>query len=350
MQPTTTILVPGFLGSQLRNPVYPVGPQTIWLDPAALALGGFRRLVLAVPTEGIPAPPGPPPSPGHPLPAYYGLLGAYLFARGWRVVSPRMDFRRSVFSDGAALAELVRAEATRNPVAILCHSRGGLVTRAALSLLSASNELGKVARVVGMGVPHIGSLLAVALLGGWHSLLEQIANVGTAVPSFVADLVGISTCKQVVRTWPAGYELLPAPAAASAWGFDPAPLYLPATWSSSTLKPVTAHLQSAAATWLALPAVPAALDWIDVCGVGQYTATGIPDVTKVNERGSLSYTDDGDGVVPFLSAHQSGRKLISTPTQHDMLPNDARLYPHLDATLRNGLAQDLTLSGRVLSL
>ncbi len=344
----TVILVPGILGSTLRDPYLPPPFGVVWLNPTRLLTGSFPRLRLAVPGESAPAPSGPPLAPGFPLPLYYGLLIAYLEHRGWRVVCPAADWRVPLPQDALRLRDLIRVEAKSGPVRLLCHSRGGLVARHALAFLSQLGELASVERVVGLGVPHTGSLEAATNLACWGGAKRKIEDLDRYIPAFFSAVLGTDQVRDVMRSWPALYELLPAPSASWIAPATVAALYVPATYASSSFRPVPAYLTAALAAWSSIPPVPAGVDWVDVAGVGVQTAVGVPAVGRIAERGSFSVSLAGDGVVPSASAHQSGRRLLTTPTQHDMLPLDGRLWPYLDQALAAGLVADIDLGGRVL--
>src|SRR5204863_28023 len=82
-------------------------------------------------------------------------LKLYLRAHGFAAEFHDYDWRLPVSQLGAGLVERVRAGGAAR-VAIVAHSMGGLIARAALSLAS----LGNVERLVFLGTPHGGSFAA----------------------------------------------------------------------------------------------------------------------------------------------------------------------------------------------
>lgn len=350
MSSPVVVLVPGFLGSTLSLAKGFGSNLGLWLNPPTLLAGLFRRLALPTDDRPLFAVGDGSLIPGGPLGAYYGLLDYYLDNHDWDCLSADADFRRPLTDDAARLVALIRDKAQAGPVRIVCHSRGGLVTRIALGILSAAGELGKVSRVIGMGVPHVGSLNAVSALSGRAPLIrhiETISKYGYGLLGFLLDPLPV---RDVLRSWPALYQLLPDPSRSQLPAAVLSAIYAPATWPDSSLPPYAPHLAAAATAWPLIPAVPAGFDWIDVAGYGTETAVDVPAGASVLTSGDWTYSRDGDGTVPLASAAQAGRRKLLTPTQHDMLPNDGRLWPRIDTMLRDGLGEDVTLTGRVLAL
>lgn len=350
MPSPVVVLVPGFLGSSLSLSIGGVGGVGVWLNPATLLGGLFRRLALPVDDRPLFATGDGFLSPGMPLAAYYGLLHVYLDNHGWDCISAEADFRRPMTEDAARVVALIREKASAAPVRIVCHSRGGLVTRIALGQLAAAGQLGMVARVVGLGVPHVGSLNAVSALSGRAPLIRHIETLSKYGYGFVARLIDPLPVRDVLRSWPALYQLLPDPGRSQLPADALAAIYAPATWGPDTLPPYGPNLTAAAAAWSQIPAVPPLVQWIDIAGFGTQTAVSVPDADAVATGRHWHYSQDGDGTVPVASAAQSPRRKVLTPTQHDMLPNDGRLWPLISTILRDGLLGDITLGGRVLAL
>ena len=348
MADRTLICVPGLLCSTLSRHIEGVGTQVQWLGVLSLLSGNLPRLKL----DG---PPYVPPSgddggiiPGQPLPAYFVIMIDRLRRLGWRCVSPDMDWRRPYVEDAARLAQLLRDETKDKDVWLLCHSRGGLVTRRAFGMLDGEGVIAKVKRVVGLGVPHEGSLEAVCSLAGWGGLAPKLEALGKYSASYVGTGLGFEQIRLILRSWPSVYELLPSPTAPWLFVQDRLAIYNPASYVAAPVPPFSAYFPLAAASWASLTIIPVGMDWVDVaCNINP-TYTGVKDPAALGERGSLGVTDLGDGVVPFASAHQSPRRVLITPTAHDMMPLDGRLLPVVSEILLNGLAEDRTLTGPLL--
>lgn len=322
----TVILVPGLLGSELRASAFPFLTPTIWLNYARLIAGGWRLLAL----QGV-----IPLTAGPPLQAYYGPAIERLGQRGWRVVGAQLDWRRSLFADGSTLAALIRTywALTGQPVHLVCHSRGGLVARAALQILDEAGHLAFVGRVVGLGVPHRGSLSAAQLLGGFQSsklLLYALLSVGDAVLSGGYPNVELNA---IIAGWPSVYELLPQPGWLAGW--EQAVLYDSAYYAPQPYQQSLAT--TAEAAWETLPEAPSAVAWLDLYGTGVDTPMGLIAPVRLTSSAGYRYGLIGDGVVPVVSAAQEDHPAEAWQrVSHDQLPQDGRVLDRVHAWLMGG--------------
>lgn len=346
------IFVAGLTGSDLFYPTNPFGFGLLWPNPVALLSGGFELLRIPVINETGGSSQALDLGLGGPSVGYYGPLMTYLRLNGFGVYEIRQDWRVPLRQDGSRLVELIRklsSLSVLNPakVHILCHSRGGLVVRYALGILNDLGELGRIARVVGLGVPHRGSLLAAYNLGGPYEFSLRLQQMSDW---FVGNSFGqltLGNVQQTLRSWPAVYELLPDPVRTWLPAGVAAGLYTAANWAGVPYPPVPAYLTAAAANWSSLPDPPAGVDWVDVAGVGVPTVYTADNTAAIIQRDAEINSSAGDGTVPFPSATQAPRKCISTPTDHSGLPVDPRLWPAILAALNDGLALNVSLPGSV---
>jgi triacylglycerol lipase len=88
--------------------------------------------------------------------AYFRGIGARLEQMGAKVYSPRVPGTASIASRAESLATLIRSLPDER-VNIVAHSMGGLDARYAISQLGLS---GKVASLITIGTPHLGTPLA----------------------------------------------------------------------------------------------------------------------------------------------------------------------------------------------
>src|SRR6185295_16340616 len=131
----------------------------LWLDPIDIAFGRLTELALT-PDSKIVA-----------LGAMqYSYLKMTLSLRkaGYDAVLLDYDWRRDVASLGKLLAARIEADGRQN-VALVGHSMGGLVARAALT--HAAGERGS--QLVMLGTPNSGSLAAVQALRGTYSVVRK---------------------------------------------------------------------------------------------------------------------------------------------------------------------------------
>lgn len=156
-------LLPGIMGSHLKDK-----NGRVWLDPAALALGGFSRLELndfAVEADGV-------------LGTYYQDLVDFLQVH-YTVRVFAYDWRRSLVEAADALAQQVNGElkAHGRPVRLLGHSLGGLVARGLVAYhCDVWRQLcERGGRLVMLGTPNHGSHAIARLLMGQERLLRMLA-------------------------------------------------------------------------------------------------------------------------------------------------------------------------------
>lgn len=162
-------VVPGIMGSLLS-----VDGDEVWISPFKLAFGGFKSLRYREPGDG-----GPMVAPFG-LPAdYYEELVERLSATH-KVIPFPYDWRAPIEKEAGRLeTDLAAALAeTTQPVRIVAHSMGGLLTRAALA---GSRGLGKKmaarpgCRVVMLGTPNRGSYDIPMLLLGEERTARMLA-------------------------------------------------------------------------------------------------------------------------------------------------------------------------------
>src|SRR5690606_5256586 len=135
----------------------------LWLDPIDIAFGRLRDLRLDGDTKV------------HPLGAMtYTYLKMTLALRkaGYDAVLLDYDWRRDALTLGRALADRIDADGREN-VAIVGHSMGGLVARAALTFAAGS----RVSQVIQLGTPNSGSLAAVQALRGTYAVVRKLAMI-----------------------------------------------------------------------------------------------------------------------------------------------------------------------------
>lgn len=310
--------------------------------------GHFSYLRLAAPGH----PPLDPGTPdllgGEPLLAAYGLLSAAMQLRGWNVRYPVDDWRQPMAISAIPLKILIDTLGAESPVYIICHSRGGLLTRYVLGQLASSGTLGRVRRVLALGVPHTGSLSAVAYLGGYAYAMRRIAEIGLHLQVNLRHRYTPLEVSAIVRSWRSVYEMLPDPVRSWLPSADRARLYDPENWQVPGFPVVADYLASAVANWANVPDAPTDGTWVDVAGVGLGAYYSLPPEGPFTGSGELGSTIDGDNTVPVVSATAPGRPSILTPTGHEQLTQDGRLWDVFDQVLRGGSTGQIRMPGAVL--
>jgi hypothetical protein len=309
----------------------------LWVSYSRLALGQVGQLRLA--PDGVS--PGPPDGVacnfGGPLPDYYAtafsVLADQLRPAGYQTIQVGFDWRKEIVDQGRSLAGRILAQVDPgDPCAIVAHSHGGLVARAAWSLLVGSGESARVRRIVTLGAPHRGSYAAPGISCLARSEAYQVAalsqvslaiNLGGVPPTLidpprwtVADVAALAA------SWPALYELYPALPPTPE---DPqrAALYDARLW------PVARGVQQrwldyAATTYAAWrdssASIPPASVLTTVGGTGWPTTDGLVVPSALGSPAALGSTDQGDGTVTLASALVPGSRTYTVQLRHADLP------------------------------
>jgi len=305
------IVVPGIMGSQLgllRTP--PLPDDIVWVDPIDIQIGRLSALRLT----------GPCGPPGARIVSLGVVLYSYLRLKlqlrtaGFAVSFHDYDWRLGIDELGHAFAERLRAEPAKR-LAIVAHSMGGLVSRAAVVLPGAE----RVERIVLLGSPNFGSFAAIQALRGTYAVVRKIARL--AWESSAEDLAGA-----VFNTFPSLYHMLPA--AGGANGTD---LFDAATWPGTGPQPKAELLQQArhVQSMLAQPDSRFAA----IVGIGQETVTS---VRRLADDFVYTITRHGDGTVPAISAALPGAATHYAPVAHSDLTRDRVVAAAVVDLLRKG--------------
>jgi hypothetical protein len=296
------LVVPGIMGSQLGlKRAAPLPHDIVWLDPIDIQLGRLASLRV---------PGAPVVSLGVVLFSYLRLK-MYLRAQGLAVEFHDYDWRLPVSELGSAFAARLRA--TPGRVAVVAHSMGGLVTRAALALPGTAH----VERVVLLGTPHCGSYAAVQALRGSYAVVRKVARLTTRATAE-------ALAAEVFNTFPSLYDLLPA-------GGDAPDLFDARTWPADGPQPRPELLQAALAARRQLPLPDER--FVNVVGVGQETVTA---VRRRDDEFLYTLTRHGDGTVPAMSAALPAVRSLYARVAHSNLTRDPRVAAAVVELLRTG--------------
>ena len=308
------IIVPGIMGSQLGiRRTAPLPDDIVWIDPVDIQHGRLRSLRVPGPARVVPL--------GVVLFSYLRLK-LQLCARGFAAEFYDYDWRLSVVEAGRALAGRLRTHPGER-LAIVAHSLGGLVTRAALAL----PDTRKVERVILLGTPNHGSYAAVQALRGTDAVVRKVARLapGDSAETLAAD---------VYSSFASLYDLLPEGDARTA-------LFDAAAWPRTGPQPRAALLESARIDRERLPAPDER--FTTIAGIGQST------VTAVARRGDdflYTITRAGDGTVPAASAAFPGTRGFFARVAHSNLPRDPKVAAAIVDLLRHGATRRLPASWR----
>ena len=339
------IFLPGIMGSALA-----VDGDGIWMDISDLAFGGFMKLAIGAKRTVRPV---------EPLPRSYGELLRFLAATH-RVVPFPYDWRLQPEVEADRLADVLKneldtAEKNNQPVRILAHSMGGLVTRTMIArhpktwARLCANDGG---RFLMMGTPNGGSHSIPELLIGRSGTLKQLALLD--LKNSAADLLG------VVLRMPGVLAMLP---------HDPRDDYFAApTWAAFAQhldgdwkQPELGDLDVARAFRKVIDESPLDRDHVlYVAGRAPQTVSGIRiDSQQKNKakRLVLEATNRGDGRVTWDSGIPSGIRTWYMDAVHGDLCSEEDHFDAIADLLTTGTTTRLSTvqpvqrgTGEVVSL
>ena len=302
-------VLPGIMGSQLgfiRGGKRP--NDVLWLDPIDIAFGRLTELRLSDDSRVVA------------LGAMnYSYLKITLSLRkaGFDAVLLDYDWRRDVATLGKLLAERLAADG-RDEVALVGHSMGGLVARAALTHAAGKH----VSQLVMLGTPNSGSLAAVQALRGTYSVVRKIAMLDLRHDAeYLAH--------NVFGSFPGLHELLPANKSVS--DLD---LFDATAWPAKGPGPDAALLR--AASGLEQRMAPADARFTMVVGCNRTTATG---VALHDGDFEYEYSLQGDGTVPIELARLAGARHSYVECGHSDLTLSNRVIAGTIDLLETGATQ-----------
>ncbi len=306
-------VLPGIMGSQLGFVRGDKRPNDIlWLDPIDIAFGRLTELRLDGAARAVPL---------GAMNYTYLKLTLSLRKAGYDAVLLDYDWRSDIAALGKRLAARI-AEDGRNEVAIIGHSMGGLVARAALTHTAGQ----RVSQLIMLGTPNAGSLAAVQALRGTYSVVRKIAMLDLRHD---AEYLA----RQVFSTFPGLHELLPANNSVS--DLD---LFDASAWPSSGPGPDPALLRAAAG--LEQRMAPADSRFTMVVGCNRTTATGValhPDAD--GGEFEYEYSLQGDGTVPVELARLPGARHSYVECGHSDMPLADRVIAGTLDLLSTGATQ-----------
>lgn len=305
------MVVPGILGSQLglaRG--RPLPHDVLWLDPIDIQVGRLGLLGLDAGTPIIPL--------GVVLYSHLKLR-LRLRAAGFAVTMHAYDWRLGIEESGVAFAQRLRGYGSRR-LAIVAHSMGGLVSRAALALPGTQH----VERVVLLGTPNLGSFAPVQALRGTYAVVRKIARLdGATTAERLAE--------EVFNSFPSLYQMVPVSSGKGAAG-----LLDPGAWPDSGPALRLPLLEQARRFRDQLS--PPDGRFVAIAGVGQETVTA---VSKGRDGFVYTLTRHGDGTVPAHSAALDGRNTYFAKAAHSDLTRDAYVASAIVELLRKGSTKRL---------
>ncbi len=307
-------LLPGLLGSQLGSRRGTgAAPNLLWLDPQDVAEGHLTQLrrgrgQASLVTLG-------------PIAHTYLALQLRLQARGLSVAVHDYDWRRDVCTSARALAARLDADPAEALV-LVGHSMGGLLARAALPLCAPATRA-RIARLIGLGTPHGGSMAAVQALRATYPAVLRLAALDRKHDA-------TTLAAGVFHSFTSLYQMLPA----DGGGID---LFNPAAWPRGE-RTVPDRRRLASAQRFVRSLAADGQRCISIVGTGHRTVTGL---RRDGAQFVYEISDAGDGTVAATRAVLAGAPSYSLFCEHSELPRSARVA---------AAVFELALSGRTARL
>ena len=307
-------VLPGIMGSQLGFPRSGDRPHdTVWLDPIDISFGRLTELKCAVDSNVVAL---------GAMNYTYLKLTLSLRKAGFDTILLDYDWRRDVSTLGTRLAERLASDG-HDRIALVGHSMGGLVARAALT-----HDVGsRVSQVITLGTPHSGSAAAIQALRGTYSVVRKLGMLDMRHDAeYLASAVFSSFASL--------HELLPG--AGTICDFD---LFDPAVWPAHGPGPNRALLRDAAGATHRLATADQRFDI--VVGCNQTTATR---VSLRDGDFEYEYSLQGDGTVPLALGLLAGARHRYVECGHSDMPLSDRVIAGTIELLKTGTTRRFTAS------
>jgi pimeloyl-ACP methyl ester carboxylesterase len=320
------IVLPGIMGSDLDSVDRSGGKDRIWLNFARLILGRIGDLELAA--DGSPAKPGlNVRTAGVHRKTYVPLL-MELDTR-WHVQPFPFDWREDIDRSTDRLAREIEAFGRGDPVHLVAHSMGGLVSRRLIQRhrdtwqsMDDPDGRGRGGRLVMLGTPNRGSFAIPLTLSGSEKLMQLLEK---------ADLRhNLQELLSIIGSFPGLYQMLPSPLVDL--DDDHAKLFEAKTWGQLPVRAPLLQLGQSFVNELDEVIDPQRLLYI--AGYNQETPTQI----RADAAGRFVYrrTFDGDGRVPHALGLLEGVSTYWVDEIHGNLAKNAEVLDAMTELLQQG--------------
>ena len=202
----SVLMVPGFMGSQLRDE----GENgLIWVDPkiyatpsqlSALRLNPYSPdvpdsdAIASIREDGA-------------LPVIYAGLKYYLESGRCEVRTAAFDWRKNIEESAEILVGAIKSFANEHPnrpFFMIAHSQGSLVARRALQLLGKEAARRLVNRLILLGPASYGTFSAAFAIAGSHEMIESLTHYGLRWPADLDDVLQSMSGLYQMIPWKSG--------------------------------------------------------------------------------------------------------------------------------------------------
>ena len=330
------VLLPGIMGSNLVTTDAGGDEDLIWVSLLRLVRGQVERLRLTA--DGA--------RDAGPLPVRASRVDKRTYTRAlltlgarWNVQPFPFDWRRHIDTAADGLAQFIKEKFPGQPVHLVAHSMGGLVSRnfvrrhRKLWETMRGDAVGPAGgRLVMLGTPNYGSYAIPQAMTGVEKLIRWLEKV-----DLDHDLEEVLA---ILNSFVGSYLLLPAPGRIPA---ELRKLYEAATWGSFPVS--QRHLDRARDFHQALEGEPATIDptrMAYIAGCNQETLLTM----EITSPGEFRYfnTLEGDGRVPFTLGLLKDVPTWYVEEAHGSLPKNERVLRAVDQILERGRTDALPAS------
>ncbi|HEX3035575.1 MAG TPA: CHAT domain-containing protein [Thermodesulfobacteriota bacterium] len=321
------VLLPGIMGSFLVSVKNGVDEDLVWVNVLRLVKGDIERLRLS-PDGGREADSNYLVRTSIVHKPTYARIVLKLRAR-WNVQPFAFDWRKDIDVSSNALADFIADKFKDEPVHLLAHSMGGLVSRNFIRLhKSLWEKMGddngtRGGRLIMLGTPNYGSFVIPQVLTGVEKLVLWLSRFDLS--HNMMELLNI------INTFVGSYQMLPAPSKMPEAIRD---IYRRDIWGAF---PVSKdHLERAINFHKGLEdeATVNPERMIYVAGCNRQTLSGF----EIIEPGKFAYTTtfDGDGRVPFGLGLLKDVPTYYVEEDHGSLPKNDKVIAAVDQLLERG--------------
>ena len=319
------IVIHGIMGGKLASVDGSGDVDHIWLNYPRLVFGRIADLALDQNAE--------PADPALRI-VTRGLLDEYLplvfeVSQRWKVLPVAFDWRLDIDKSAAVLDREIRRWANGEPVHIVAHSMGGLVSRRFIQLfpdtwaaMKDSDGLRRGGRLVMLGTPNRGSFAIPFVLTGEEKTVKTLETFD--LRHNMQELLNI------INTFPGSYQMLPSPKLD--FGDDRQKLFDRAEWGSFPIP--QAYLDLGRRFQEELHSVSDPDRLVYVAGYDQKT----PYRVRVDAPGKFSYQEtlDGDGRVPHELGLLPAVATFYVAEKHGSLPANEQVLSGIHELLEKG--------------
>jgi CHAT domain-containing protein/pimeloyl-ACP methyl ester carboxylesterase len=331
------IFLHGITGADLAVSENGGKTKGVWVSIPQMIFGGIRKLKLALDgktefKKGLSV------IPTGVNKQFYARAIVALRAH-WNVESFAYDWRKDIDDASDKLADFIEERFPGQPVHLVAHSMGGLVSRNFIKRHPQAwksmrdPELSRGGRLIMLGTPNYGSYAIAQVMTGTDALLARLEKFD--IKDNMAELL------DVTNSFLGTYMLLPAHGKLSN---ATRALYQKSTWGK-TPAVSQAHLDRTLAFYDSLD-TNLTLDgerMVYVAGVNQTTISGVEIVTPGEFK--YQFTRQGDGRVPHDLGLLHGVPTYYVDEVHGDLARNEQILRELDDLLETGKSAMATMPG-----